>query len=1132
MFGMMKKILFFLSTALFSQLTVASQFTISGNDANLRVTLDGKELIENIQVFIGSLKFGRAPFQTSITETSDGKVYNIWNSNPSTRFRTELAATEQGRHLELTFLTEADAYSQYRSRSILAKLPFAVFAGAKYTARVGRASRVKTVSGIIPADLADGKAILPADCRQIALESPAYGKLVIDFNVLGAGDFLSDYSNGAIKGFGFLRKKGSYAELSSGTTLPECGGHVGTKIRFYRGTDKDFAKYHAVTAIGYTAEFPCRRIYAFGGNNVGKKYTHAIIDKSLQWTSGKPEIVNKAQDGAFYGAATGKNGVLKIGDLNPGLYWVTLGAGNFQKIENKFDLTFNNVKIAENITVPARKAVTVSRAIWVDGDSAELKLDGKYLISTLGLQYIMSNREDNSMRKRLWKVDGFEPAVIYRNSQYDAPVKYTTSLHSFALPFPGMEAADQPKVQPPPQAAGNPDRPGMKWRYTAKISAWGPGNQGTLNEYIQPEAMKKRFDELQSKGVNAILVSGMLSRHTYFASLKRAEENLRRISAEAHKRNMKVIDHQDLTLLWNVDAGYRVASERIHEMNTAIDTMLPGPQFCIVNPVFKEYYIKYLQDFIRNTQVDCLMIDEAHFYPHGCGCSYCREEFHKDTGLYLPVNELDERIGDQTDDLWKRFLVWHKRKVGDNWRDFKLAARKINPDFSFMAYSTHYGFTSNWSSLTLGLDLTEFARGVDFLGTEIMTRDVLYSHRALIPFRKMKEILTFEYNTPIFGLVYNNSNWDLGYFGWAVNNMNAQSTWETIEKCPAGKSDYPAFKDNMDYSASRRVAQTALLFPIQSRDWNRGVSMLPELMGTAQVLEKLHLPYKMIGDMSLTPDKLKEFKLLFVGTANCLSDKQLAVIKEFARNGGTVITGATAGCQDEIGNFRNKWSFADVYGYDIVPVKFRKFETLPESDTKLLQKYNLVASANGKYGNCRIILYADKAKKIPAVLEKQYGKGKFIHHAGIFSASLCESEYGWLKKYNFKLDKALEDFCKTLYRKEFSVADSGFAVKAPELVYTTWYQTADTEIIHLLNATGGVAKPGQVMSGSTPAVPFPAIKEDIIITIPAVKVKSIYAVSPDFSGRKELSFKNNGKVINITLPKELLKAYTLVWVKK
>ena len=137
-----------------------------------------------------------------------------------------------------------------------------------------------------------------------------------------------------------------------------------------------------------------------------------------------------------------------------------------------------------------------------------------------------------------------------------------------------------------------------------------------------------------------------------------------------------------------------------------------------------------------------------------------------------------------------------------------------------------------------------------------------------------------------------------------------------------------------------------------------------------------------------------------------------------------------------------------------------------------------------------------------------------------------------MKKYDFKLDEALEDFCKKLLRKEFSNADSGFKVKAPEQIYTTWYRTNDAEIIHLLNATGGNAKLGQVMKGTTPEVPFPAIQEDIEISIPATQVKTSYAASPDFAGRKELKYQLKDKTLSITLPKELLKAYTLIWIKK
>ena len=44
-------------------------------------------------------------------------------------------------------------------------------------------------------------------------------------------------------------------------------------------------------------------------------------------------------------------------------------------------------------------------------------------------------------------------------------------------------------------------------------------------------------------------------------------------------------------------------------------------------------------------------------------------------------------------------------------------------------------------------------------------------------------------------------------------------------------------------------------------------------------------------------------------------------------------------------------------------------------------------------------------------------------------------------------------------------------------------------------------------------------------------VKSAYAVSPDFEGHKPLKLKKVGERTEITLPKELLKAYTIVYVE-
>ncbi|MBE6381327.1 MAG: hypothetical protein E7047_10410 [Lentisphaerae bacterium] len=1131
----MKK--FFLSLSAIASCAIlhAGTFDISANGTELKATYNGQDLIVKNQVCTGSLPFGGDGAESSFTEVNGNKVFNVWNANPDRSIRQEVAVSANGKHLDITYLTEHRAFQQYPSRVMKIELPFELFAGAQYTARVGRASRVKTVTGVIPKDAKNGS-LLPANCRQVAFSGSAIGDFVIDFNVLGVGDFISDYTNGSFKGFGVMFRKGNTVELSSGTTLPVYGGHVGAKWRFYQGTDKDFDRYHAISQISYIGEFTQKRLYSFSDYEVGKIYTNikeAPFSDQAQagWIGKKPSTVADSPQGAYYGAAFGTNGTFRISGLNPGLYWITLGVGNLRGVPNNFSASLNGTAIADNISIEKGRAAIIRKAIFIDKESADLELKGNYIISTFGLTMVMSRHEDHTIRRGPWVVDGYEPATVFHNANYRKPAEFPTSIQTFTLPFPGKETAAPVKPLLELGSAGNPDRPNMRWRYSAKISAWAAGNQGTLIEYAEPEAMAKRLDELKSKGVNAVLVSGMLSRHTYPAQMQRAEEFLKRLADEAHKRGMRVIDHQDLTLLWNIDCGYRVGSERIDHANVAFNSMLTSPQMCLVNPNFKEHYKNYLVNFVRNTGIDCIMIDEVNFYPHSCGCGYCREQFFKDTGWYLPVNELDKRIGDKNSELWKRFLVWHKQQVGKWWRDMKLAVREVNPDFSFMAYSTHYGFTSNWSSLALGLDLTEFARGVDFLGTEIMTRDVLMSHRALIPFRKMKEVLTHEYNAPIFGLVYSEGKWDLAYFGWAVNNMNGQSTWETIMACPPGKSDYPAFKENMNYAESKRVAEAALLFPIQSREWNQYIGMLGELMGTAQTLEQLHIPYKMIGDMSLNDRSLQNFKLLYVGNANCLSDAQLKVIKEFAANGGTVITGATAGTQNEVGIIRSKWGFADVYGYDVNPVKFRKFNTVKGMQGSFNVKYSLLPSGNHRYGDCKVLYYA--ADGYPAVLEKSYGKGKFIHHAAMLAAPLADSEYGYNKKYTFKLDTVLDKFYKELLQKEFAAADSGFATDAPEKVYTTWYRSRDAEIIHLLNATGANPQLGQVLKATCPENPFPVVEQAIKVSIPApAGVKSVYAVSPDFAGRKELKYTISNGQLEIILDAGLLKAYTIIWVKK
>ena len=84
-------------------------------------------------------------------------------------------------------------------------------------------------------------------------------------------------------------------------------------------------------------------------------------------------------------------------------------------------------------------------------------------------------------------------------------------------------------------------------------------------------------------------------------------------------------------------------------------------------------------------------------------------------------------------------------------------------------------------------------------------------------------------------------------------------------------------------------------------------------------------------------------------------------------------------------------------------------------------------------------------------------------------------------------------------------------------------------VVHLLNASGKTVKPGEIMKHGAPKVPFPPMDKPIAISVRKVNVKNVYAVSPDFKGRQPLSFQQEGENCRVVLPKELLKAYTLVF---
>ena len=252
--------------------------------------------------------------------------------------------------------------------------------------------------------------------------------------------------------------------------------------------------------------------------------------------------------------------------------------------------------------------------------------------------------------------------------------------------------------------------------------------------------------------------------------------------------------------------------------------------------------------------------------------------------------------------------------IGDFWVDLRHELKKIKPELFFIGYTTHYGIWGNYASLSTSAVMEQFCRSYDFVGTEIMTRNAFSSYRGTYSMRKLKNMYRNCFDRPVFGLVYSDArDWDVMYFGWALNNMHAQTTWEIhAVPRPANKPNYQAFtvkNGNMPRDTAMSMGKILLYFSNASRDCAKSIAPHQELLGWSQLLTTRHIPHEFINEAGLREDILKNYPVLILASPTALRAGEIAVIKKYIENGGVVYASGFAGFYDENAQQRKNWLF-------------------------------------------------------------------------------------------------------------------------------------------------------------------------------------------------------------------------------
>ncbi len=322
-----------------------------------------------------------------------------------------------------------------------------------------------------------------------------------------------------------------------------------------------------------------------------------------------------------------------------------------------------------------------------------------------------------------------------------------------------------------------------------------------------------------------------------------------------------------------------------------------------------------------------------------CHCNDCQNSFKKYTGSSIPDKE------DWENPLWRKFIDWRFASMANFIKECKKRAKRINPNFVIInetwdpnnVFSPQAGFSPYYMRIT---------KSNDGIAHEFGAQGPKYYH-----------YYSWLLDT-VEGIIYRGV--DLDRASWILSYSHTKE--HTLTRCAsvlfsgsnfyevgypemAGTVDprlrsriFSWIKDNEKFYYEKNIhpyTNVAVFYSFPSLKYYGLVSDSNpyELLGIGMLLLTNHIPYQIITDEMLT--KLKNYKLLFLPSVFSIADSEIKSIKNFVKEGGTLVVSGEPPFFDEKGIKRKNFPFKEICG------------SLPDSPSEI--KENI-------YGNGKCII--------------------------------------------------------------------------------------------------------------------------------------------------------------------------------
>ncbi|HUR17047.1 MAG TPA: beta-galactosidase trimerization domain-containing protein, partial [Candidatus Limnocylindrales bacterium] len=336
---------------------------------------------------------------------------------------------------------------------------------------------------------------------------------------------------------------------------------------------------------------------------------------------------------------------------------------------------------------------------------------------------------------------------------------------------------------------------------------------------------------------------------------------------------------------------------------------------CALGPYNFEFMDQVHREIVTKYRVDGIFTNR--WAPQAeCHCLHCQRNFKTATGLELPKST------DASDPGRRAFVEWRKARLTELWKVWDATIRAANPEarlipngppdlktanelaeIQFTDYQARRGVTPPWANGRHGKEYRAVMGRRPVGGIFSVGLEEAYRWKDSVQSEPEMRLWVAE------GTANGMRPWFTKFSGTLYDRR-----WlPVVERIFNWHAQHERYLRN-----ELPLARVALVLSEQTAAVHPGVAngdrSADHVLGMYHALVEARVPFEMVHEAFLTPDRLDRYKLVILADAAALSDAQCAALEAYVKRGGSLLATFASSLYDEQGRRRADFGLANLFG--------------------------------------------------------------------------------------------------------------------------------------------------------------------------------------------------------------------------